>query len=316
MKIDPRHLEMLAAIVDHGGLSEGAEQLGRTQPSVSRTLTDLEKRLGQPLFEPRKRPLQPTELGRMLAAHGAEIAKASAAASESFETYREGRSGVVRIGGTPFFMDGVLSPVLADFQMQRPELRIDQSYAYRDDLFRSLDNGAIDLAICPIDAETAPAGYKVEKILPGRNVIAGRKGHPLFRLRSPTIDDLRGFTWIAPPTGSPLFEDLSNALAGLGVNDFKIVFTGGSLSSVLNFLANSDTLTVLPISVVFAQRHQFDVQAARIRINHPTRDLSIIEKSAASPTPAAKRLRRHVLAAFRTMAQSLAHHETNSLWKE
>lgn len=316
MKIDPRHLQMLAAIVDHGGLSEGAEHIGRSQPSVSRTLTDLETRLGQPLFEPGKRPLRPTELGRMLAAHGAEIAAATNAAAQSYESYRNGRSGVVKIGGTPFFMDGVLSAILADFQMQRPELRIDQSYAYRDELFRALETGAIDLAVCPIDARSAPAEFKVEKILPGRNVIAGRKGHPLFRRRSPTLDDLRGFTWIAPPSGSPLFEDLSNALAGLGVDDLRIVFTGGSLSSVLTFLTNSDTLTVLPVSVVFAQRLQYDIQAARIRINHPSRDLSIIETPSSSLTPAARRLRRHILSAFRSMARSLAHHETNSLWKE
>ena len=307
---------MLSAIVEHGGLSEGADHLGRSQPSVSRTLSDLEKRLGQPLFEPGKRPLQPTELGRMLAAHGAEVAAATRAASKSFDAYRQGRSGIVRIGGTPFFMDGVLSSILADFQMQSPELRIDQSYAYSGDLFRSLENGAIDLAICPVDPKSAPEGLRVQKILPGRNVIAGRKSHPLFRRRSPTLDDLRGFTWIAPPSGSPLFDDLSNALAGLGVDDFKIVFTGGSLSSVLNFLSNSDTLTVLPISVVFAQRRQFDVQAARIRINHPSRDLSIVENASASPTPAARRLRRHVVSAFRSMSQSLAHHETNSLWKD
>ncbi|MEO1746662.1 MAG: LysR family transcriptional regulator, partial [Pseudomonadota bacterium] len=37
MKMDPRHLEILAAIVDEGGLTEGAVALGKTQPSVSRT---------------------------------------------------------------------------------------------------------------------------------------------------------------------------------------------------------------------------------------------------------------------------------------
>ena len=46
MKIDPRHLEILAAIVDHGGLTEGASALGKSQPSVSRSLSMLEERLG------------------------------------------------------------------------------------------------------------------------------------------------------------------------------------------------------------------------------------------------------------------------------
>ena len=61
MKIDPRHLEMLAAIVDHGGVTEGANALGKTQPSVSRSESELEKRLGVELFESNKRPLRPTE---------------------------------------------------------------------------------------------------------------------------------------------------------------------------------------------------------------------------------------------------------------
>ena len=62
MKLDPRHLEILAAIVDHGGLTEGAEALGKSQPSVSRTLSQLEARIGAPLFTPRG-ALQPTDLG-------------------------------------------------------------------------------------------------------------------------------------------------------------------------------------------------------------------------------------------------------------
>jgi DNA-binding transcriptional LysR family regulator len=55
MKLDPRHLEILAAIVDHGGLTEGAAALGKSQPSVSRTLAQLEARIGTPLFKPGRR---------------------------------------------------------------------------------------------------------------------------------------------------------------------------------------------------------------------------------------------------------------------
>ncbi|MEM6422898.1 MAG: LysR family transcriptional regulator, partial [Pseudomonadota bacterium] len=45
MRIDPSHLEMLYAIVERGGLTEGAELLGKSQPSVSRSLSMLEERL-------------------------------------------------------------------------------------------------------------------------------------------------------------------------------------------------------------------------------------------------------------------------------
>ena len=70
MKLDERHLIQLAAVINAGGVTEGAELLGMTQPAVSRTLALLEKRLGEPLFVKGRRPLRPTPFGRALADHG------------------------------------------------------------------------------------------------------------------------------------------------------------------------------------------------------------------------------------------------------
>ncbi|MGV8987026.1 MAG: LysR family transcriptional regulator [Cypionkella sp.] len=36
MNIDPRQLEILAAIMQAGGMTEGAARLGKSQPSLSR----------------------------------------------------------------------------------------------------------------------------------------------------------------------------------------------------------------------------------------------------------------------------------------
>ena len=81
MKIDERHLVQLAAVVQAGGVTEGATMLGLSQPGVSRTLAMLEKRLGEPLFIKGRRPLQPTPLGRALADHGQAMLTASRKAS-------------------------------------------------------------------------------------------------------------------------------------------------------------------------------------------------------------------------------------------
>lgn len=44
MKIDPRQLMQLSAIVETGGLTEAAALLGTSQPALSRMLTALEAR--------------------------------------------------------------------------------------------------------------------------------------------------------------------------------------------------------------------------------------------------------------------------------
>ena len=95
MKIDEKHLLQLAAVVKAGGVVEGATLLGLTQPAISRTLAILEKRIGEPLFIKGRRPLQPTPLGRELAQHGMVVMSAARKASETIDSFRLGRSGVV-----------------------------------------------------------------------------------------------------------------------------------------------------------------------------------------------------------------------------
>ena len=147
MKLDPRHLEMLFAIVDRGGLTEGADMLGKSQPSLSRSLAMLEQRVGAALFEPGKRPLQPTELGQALAMEGRKVYLAGHESRAVLERFRQGRSGAVRMAGTPVFLDGVISNMVAGFQSQNPDVRIDQSYGYLADLLPKLEDGTLDLAI-------------------------------------------------------------------------------------------------------------------------------------------------------------------------
>jgi DNA-binding transcriptional LysR family regulator len=316
MKIDPRHLQLLAAIVDKGGLTEGAERLGKSQPSVSRTLSDLEKRVGEPLFHPGRRPLQPTELGLALAEHGAEILRASELAEGLVDRVQSGKSGAVNVGGTPFFMDGVISSVIAEFQQTHPNVQINQSYAYADDLIPRLANGSLDLAICPMPIDAIPDELAFERILKGRNVIACRSDHPLNRKSGVKLEDISKFAWIAPPVGSPLHADLKLALSGMGLSNYKVAFSGGSLSSVVNILQGSDSLTVLPYSVVFSLQKQFDITALRVKIDHPKRDLGILRLKSNRPTPTARRFQKYIVTVFKTLARTIEHREKSALWRD
>ncbi len=315
MKLDPRHLEMLFAIVEKGGLTEGAEMLGKSQPSVSRSLSILEDRIGIPLFEPDRRPLRPTELGLALAAEGQKIYQAGRQSSEVLTQYRDGKSGAVRVGGTPFFLDGVISGMLAAFQFERPDVRIDQVYGYMNDLIPRLQDGSLDLAILPMRASSIPEGLAFEEILPGRNVIACRAGHPLTRKGSVKLADIGKYPWIAPPADSPLYQDLRAVLKEIGIKDFKVSFTGGSLSATANILIGSDALTVLPFSVVFMMRSQRAVSALSIRIGDPDRHLGVLTNRETALKPAAQKVRNHIRQEFDALATSITRVSQDTVWR-
>ncbi|MBB4187751.1 LysR family transcriptional regulator [Sinorhizobium terangae] len=314
MKFDERHLIQLAAVVKAGGVTEGAALLGLSQPAVSRTLSMLERRVGEPLFIKGRRPLQPTPLGRALADHGQIMLSASRKASDTVESFRVGHSGVVRLGGTPFFMDGLIASMIAEFQNLYPDVRVDQTYGYFPDLRAALKADQIDLAICPIDILDEGSGLEFQQILPGRNVVACRVTHPLLMKRKPQPAHLLEFPWIAPPPGSPLLADLRSMLLSFGATEIKIRYSGGSLMSVVNYMKAADALTILPHSVVFALRNQKSITALPISIPHPERALGLLKRSDAPRTPAVDQFARHVRTGFENLKHLIKRHEQSVIW--
>ncbi|MGI0524977.1 LysR family transcriptional regulator [Rhizobium giardinii] len=314
MKIDERHLVQLAAVVKTGGVTEGAALLGLSQPAVSRTLSMLEARIGEPLFIKGRRPLQPTPLGRALADHGQTMLSASRKASDVIESFRVGKSGIVRVGGTPFFMDALIAGMIAEFQDQYPDVRVDQTYGYFLDLRAALHADQIDLAICPIDILDEGSGLEFQQILPGRNVVACRVTHPLLMKRRPQPAHLLDFPWVAPPPGSPLLADLRSMLLSFGATEVKIRYSGGSLMSVVHYMKAADALTIMPHSVVFALRNDKSITALPVPIPHPERALGLLKRSDAPRTPAVDHFSRHISTGFDNLKHLIKRHEQSVVW--
>ncbi len=314
MKIDEKHLVQLAAVVEAGGVTEGAHLLGMSQPAVSRTLSTLEKRLGEPLFQPGRRPLVPTIIGQQLAAHGKVILEAGRKASESVIQFRAGSAGTVRIGGVPFFMDAFISRMIGQFQVQEPDIRVDQSYGNLPDIQSRLLSGQLDLAICPLGVVEAGSKLDFTEILPGRNVLAARTRHPIFKKKSVTRNDLLRYPWISPLPGSPLLSDLHSILLSIGMTEVNVRYSGGSLMSVLNYLEETDAFTVLPQSVLFAFRQSKLFKTVPMKIPQPDRSLGILRLKGAPSLPASDKLVKFIGAGFDDLRAIILRHENAVVW--
>ncbi|GAB1479322.1 LysR family transcriptional regulator [Paracoccaceae bacterium] len=307
--MDSEHLEILSVIVEKGGLTEGAEALGKSQPSVSRSMALLEDRIGMPLFEPGRRPLRPTELGATLARLGARIRTANQEASVLVQRFRQGLAGRLRVGGSPIFMDGVVATMIAEFQSRHADVQIDQSYGYLDTLEAGLRNGGLDVAILPLHSSQVPADMDFAPLLSGNNVIACRAGHPLTRARGITLADIAPFAWIAPPANSPLYRDLQRALKSIGQDDFRVNFSGGTLASIQSVLAGSDALTVLPYSVVFLSRRTVPLETLPLKIDHPDRQLGVLTMAERQGPPAVRQFNAFLQAECERLQARMDHEQ-------
>jgi DNA-binding transcriptional LysR family regulator len=314
MKLSERHLIQLAAVVDAGGVSEGAALLGLSQPAVSRSLSMLEARVGEALFVKGKRPLQPTVLGSQLATHGRAMLVASRKASDTVQGFLKGTAGLVRVGGVPFFMDAMISRMVAEFQNLEPDIAVAQSYGNLPELSEALAADQIDLGIVPLGLLDAAAGFEFTEILPGRNVVSCRVGHPLLRKRRLQMSDLSDYPWIAPLPDSPLLSDLHAILLTIGMSELNIRYAGGSLMSVMNYMTETNALAVVPHSVVFAQRKENRITVLPLEIPQPHRSLGILRRTGVARTAAADRFAAHILSAFDDLKLLIKRHENAVVW--
>jgi DNA-binding transcriptional LysR family regulator len=315
MKLSEAHLIQLSAVVDAGSVSKGAAALGLSQPALSRSLAQLEARVGKPLFIRDRRPLQATPLGVQLAAHGRRILLESRRATEAVQSLLRGTRGLVRVGGVPFFMDAMISRIIAAFQNQHPDVDVQQSYGNLTEVGQGLRADQLDLGIVPLGASGEPEGLSFTAILAARNVACCRIGHPLQRSKRLTTADLGRYPWVAPLPGSPLLADLFAIRSSLGSADLDIRYSGGSLLSVINYMSETDALAVLPFSVWFAERKQTQIAVLPVDIPQPQRHLGILRLAGPATNPAAASFAEFVFHSFETMQQLILRHENAVVWR-
>lgn len=247
MKIDPRHLESLAVIVELGTLRLAANRLATSQPALSRLIGNLEARVGLPLFERSTRPLKPTTTGLELAQQGRAIRTARIRAEEMVDLGSQGFFGVLKIGAPPFLCKTMITDSIASFISQRPNIRIDLVSDYHAGLMEKVYLNQVDIVVGPSKfVEQGNSDLEVLPIFEDANVIVGRLGHPLLERSDISGDALREAIWVGHSSKSILRSDMENTLKLLGVPNPPIALQSESAEAVLELLRETDFLTFLP----------------------------------------------------------------------
>jgi DNA-binding transcriptional LysR family regulator len=292
MKLDPRHLVQLAAILDSGTLRVAAERLGTTQPALSRTIALMEERIGTPLFERSRRPLTPTATGIELAAFGRTIRGAMARADNISQEIAAGQYGTIRIGAPPFFCDHLLSRIIGEFARSRPHVRVVLHSDYFSALAGALFNHRLDMVIGPFELVERPSGLDVERISQNRYIIVCRPGHALTRRKRPSAVELEAAMWIGHARDSVLAADMRATLADLGVNRLNVVCESNSAAAVVTLVRESDYLTVLPLLSVAQRIASGELAALPTPRRGPERWTGIITRSDSAQSAAMIELKK------------------------
>jgi DNA-binding transcriptional LysR family regulator len=131
-------------VVEAGGITAAAAQLGLSKSVVSKRISDLEEALGVGLLRRSTRRVVPTEQGLALYERMREALRSVDEAVDAVADRESRLSGRLRVTAPMSFSTLYLGSILADFARLHPELELAIDL---DDRMLDLAGGGYDLAI-------------------------------------------------------------------------------------------------------------------------------------------------------------------------
>lgn len=192
-----RHIRCFLEVVRLQSVQQAADALAVSQPAVSKTLRELEERVGVALFERAGRRIRLTPAGRVFQKH------AGLSVIELDRGIRAVRGtvagGVVAAGVLPTVATRVLPRAAIAFAEAMPDACLRASTGPNHYLLSQLRDGRLDLVVGRLAAPSEMAGLVFEQLYAEEVVAVVRAGHPA--LAAPTAD-LAGWPLILPPPGA------------------------------------------------------------------------------------------------------------------
>jgi len=145
--IELRNIQYALAVAKHGGFRKAAEALFLTQPTLSRTIQDLEEALGTKIFDRGKRQVEPTPLGRIFLARAEEILRAASDLKREIDLARGLEIGHLEIGSGIGPAEMHMGKAVGRLSQRHPHLKITLEVNDYSVLTHLLQSGRIELFV-------------------------------------------------------------------------------------------------------------------------------------------------------------------------
>lgn len=213
-------MEALVAVSDHASVTAAADELGVSQPSLTRRLQGLEQALGVALLRPSGRGVELTEAGA-LAASAARRALTEVSVIDALaESVRTLTAGSLRLTGLPSLISSLAPDLVGPFHLAHPGVTL--SLATEEDpaaVVASLREARADLALCALDG--VPSDL-VAVELPSQRFIAVAPDAVGDR---PLRELLADSTLVTLPTGTSMRATTEEVCRRLGARPARVVTT-------------------------------------------------------------------------------------------
>lgn len=200
-----RHLEMLLAVVEHGGYKAAGEQLHLSHSAVHRQVRLLEEELRERVLVRQGRRVQLTPCGELLVDTARRIQDELARAEARIAEGASLEAGHLRIGTGTGVLNYFLPGVLNQFRARYPRIEVTVITGTGKYVLQEIRSGTIDLGLIYASAATPPeSGPHYEPLYEDEFVLGVSAKHPLTTMSSVRITEALQYPFIHYPPLSHL----------------------------------------------------------------------------------------------------------------
>lgn len=279
-----RQLKYFTCLYEEGSVTKAALRLNIVQPALSMQIAKLEEELGQPLFERTPKGMIPTEAGvqayRLFMPILGELLEARQTLID-----RSGEiGGRINAGLIASAANQALASTLAYFVEHHPDVELQVSYGYSQDLIDRVLSGALDFAVINQSFQQEHL-HRIDILDEELLVATGAT----TRLRIPTpvpLTALGQLKLVLPSRRHGLRIVIDQALAAQNI-ELSPHMELDDLTVIESFLRRSDWISVLPATVLQRGLEEGAIRAYPLASPGITRRMVCVHDARRPLTPAA-----------------------------
>lgn len=187
------YLQALKSIAFYGSINAASRMLNVPQPTLSRTIRELEEFVDMPLIIRGRQGITLTEAGLKFATTASSIIAQLESVTREIYSLRKGGKNKLSFGVSPISINSIMNGALNQLFEKIPHLEINIEDNPLEINVARVRNGTLDFAIGNVGADVSLTDFTVEPLMECPFAVVCRKGHPLEN--STHIEQLQNAKW-------------------------------------------------------------------------------------------------------------------------
>jgi DNA-binding transcriptional LysR family regulator len=256
-------------------MSKGAAHCGVSQSAASQHVQEVERRLGLPLFDRSKRPLELTQAGKLYADFCRDALHREEAFELALESLKGDIAGTVRVASIYSIGLSEMSRLQDEFSTRYPASNLAVEYMRPDKIYDSVLNDSADLGLV-----SYPESSRDIAAIPWREEemqVAVAPAHALASRTEVYPADLNGQDFIAFDEDLSIRRELDRFLRAQGI-EIRPVMHFDNIQMIKEAVALGSGISILPARTMQAEIAQGRLVAVPLHAPELVRPLGVVHR--------------------------------------